>query len=107
MFVADFNNFCIRRVTPEGKVTTLRHWFAKPNQVAVDSNLNLYVASAKERVIYQVDIDNNVKAVAGLNKEFYMISGLAVNNQGELFITDSDLNALFKLDKNKKLERIL
>lgn len=103
LFVADTDNFCIRRVTPEGKVTTLRHWFAKPSQVVIDPDFNLYVASQKEGIVYKINQASNVAFECSLNTP----SGLAINSKGELFITDSETYGLYKLSRDKKLTRIL
>jgi sugar lactone lactonase YvrE len=81
VYVADFYNFTIRKVTPGGVVTTLAGLagssgsadgtgnaalFCGPEGVAVDSAGNVYVADTWNRSIRKVTPDGMVTTLAGL-----------------------------------------
>ncbi|MHB8521357.1 MAG: NHL repeat-containing protein [Limisphaerales bacterium] len=81
VYVADFGNFTIRKVTPAGAVTTLAGvpgsrgsadgtgsaaWFDRPYGVAVDGAGNVYVADAHSQTIRKVTPAGGVTTLAGL-----------------------------------------
>src|SRR5262245_25639757 len=80
IFVADFGNNAIRRVTPEGEVSTLAGGrssdkmldglavlatFSKPRGLTFDSNGNLYVADFGYFTIRKINPDLVVSTLAG------------------------------------------
>lgn len=79
LYVGDKGNNAIRKITPEGVVTTLAGngnegyvngigaevEFAGPKGVAVDANGNVYVADRLNYVVRKIDTDGMVSTVAG------------------------------------------
>ncbi len=124
LYVADFGNDTIRKVTPIGSnwvVTTLAGaagisgsadgtngaaQFSGPNDVAVDSAGNLFVADQSNNTIRRVTPAGVVTTVAGLAgswgsadgtgsaAQFNSPSGVAVDAAGGVYVTDADNNTV-------------
>jgi hypothetical protein len=120
VFVADGDNHTVRRITPEGVVTTLAGLagtpgatdglgslarFASPQAIAVDASGNLYVTDTNHTVRF-ITPDGNVTTVAGaagqpgyadgtgpqvrLNRP----GGLATTPGGDVYLSDSGNNLI-------------
>jgi hypothetical protein len=116
LFVADCYNHTIRKVTPDGVVTTLAGLagspgsadgtgsaarFTLPQGVAVDSAGNVYVADSGNNTIRKVTPGGMVTTLAGLTgnwgtadgtasaARFNGPSGVAVDSAGNVYVTDS------------------
>ena len=90
VYVADTYNMTIRKITPQGIVTTYAGTngeFSWPNAVAVDALTNVYVSDTK---IYKVAKNGVVTAYAGTNAEFFTTMGLAVDAATNLYVTGYD-----------------
>lgn len=124
VYVADSQNNSIRKVTPEGTVTTLagvsdfmnrgsadgtktQAQFWGPEGVAVDDAGNVYVADTGNRTIRKVTPKGAVTTLAGQPgsnghadgtgsmARFYP-SGVAVDSAGNLYVVDSDSSTILK-----------
>ncbi len=116
VYVADYNNFTIRKVTPAGVVTTLAgfagSWggadgtgsdarFNQPSGVAVDSQGNVYVADDFNFTIRKITPAGVASTLAGLPgirgssdgtgsaARFLYPFGVAVDSGGYLYVADS------------------
>jgi TonB family protein len=85
LYIADTNNNCIRKVTRDGVITTVAGIGTKgysgdggkatsaqlsnPNDVAVDSAGNLFIADSGNRRIRKVNPDGVITSVAGIGTE--------------------------------------
>lgn len=119
VYVADRFNHTIRKITPDGVVTTLAGKagvpgsddgvgsaarFRYPFGVAVDTSGTVFVADSGNNVIRKIAADGKVTTIAGTvgiwnatdgtgaAAHFNAPRGIVVDASGNLFITDSDDN---------------
>lgn len=133
VYVADRLNNRIRKVAPDGTVSTIAGSdpgfadgpglttarFRGPNGIAVDANGVLYVSDAGNERIRKITPDGMVSTIAGnpplgtdgtafgdfldgpaLQAEFSVPAGLAVDSKGDLFIADVFNNRIRELTPN-------
>jgi sugar lactone lactonase YvrE len=126
LYVADTGNNAIRKVTPDGTVTTIAGGgaagfqdglardarFNAPVGVAVDAQGKVYVADTYNDRIRLVSTDGKVTTVAGgalspgyldgpaLSASFDTPCGLLVAPTGDVYIADTGNNAIRKLTKD-------
>lgn len=122
VYVADLGNHCIRKVTPQGVVSTLAGSgsaayadgtgtsasFRSPSGVALDGNLNLYVADAGNQRIRKVSAQGVVTTIAGSGVAasndglgtaagFNNPAGIAVDANGNIYVSDAYNNRIRKI----------
>jgi len=124
VFVADTYNDTIRKITPDGGVTTLAGLalssgstdgtgsaarFYYPEGVTVDSAGNVYVADTYNDTIRKITPAGVVSTVAGLagnygstdgignTARFGFPSGVAVDSAGNLFVADTSYHTIRKI----------
>ncbi len=124
VFVADSSNDLIRKITPAGNVTTLagsaglngftdgtttHARFDFPAAVAVDSGGNIFVADANNNIIRKITPAGNVTTFAGAAQvqgvadgpgtfaRFNYPSGIAIDSANNLYVTDTNNNAIRKI----------
>jgi sugar lactone lactonase YvrE len=126
LYVADTGNNRIRRVTPDGRATTLagdgiagfrdgpaaQAEFDAPVGVAVDPQGNVYVADTYNDRIRVVSKDGVVKTIAGAGSPGYADGdaptaalfdtpcAVAVSDAGEVYVADTGNNRLRKITKD-------
>ena len=131
LYVADTGNNAIRKITPDGTVSTLAGdglagdkdgkgagaQFNGPVGVAVDASGNVYVADTYNDRIRRIAPDGTVTTIAGGKRAgnadgpaaqalFDTPTGLAINADGELFIADTANHAIRKLGKDGNVSTI-
>ena len=124
IYVTDYNNNTVRKVTTAGAVTTLAGWagiwgnsdgtntnalFFGPTGISVDASGNLYVIDSGNQTLRKVTISGTngaVTTVAGLAgvsgstdgtgtaAEFYYPAGVAVSGAGYVYVADSGNNTI-------------
>ena len=121
VIVADMSNDTIRKITPDGTVTTLAGQagvagnadgygtsaqFNDPFAVAVDSSDNIYVSDSANDTIRKITPAGAVVTLAGLpgyagnvdgsasNARFWNPQGLAVDDNGDIYVADTGNNAI-------------
>jgi tetratricopeptide (TPR) repeat protein/sugar lactone lactonase YvrE len=124
LYVADSGNSIIRKITPDGAVTTLagsahkygssdgvgsQAQFFMPSGVAVDGNGNVYVADTTNKTIRKITPDGVVTTVAGSARhrgssdgtgsqaQFFAPCGVAVDGSGNLYVADKNNNTIRKI----------
>ena len=125
LYVADTGNNAIRKITPDGKVSTLAGdglagdkdgrgaaaRFNGPIGVAVDDEGVVYVTDTYNDRIRRIAPNGDVTTLAGGARAgkadgqaaqalFDLPTGLAVAANGDLYIADTGNHAIRKLDKN-------
>lgn len=110
VFVADLTNRCIRKITPEGVVSTLaslgQGW--GPTGVAVDAQENVFVSGATCQ-IRKITSSGAVSIIAGsicghsdgsgTVAQFWGPWGIATDAQGNIYVTDYTDNSIRKISK--------
>jgi sugar lactone lactonase YvrE len=122
IYVADTGNNAIRKITPEGMVSTLagdgtagyrdgaagQAQFNGPIGVAADSTGKVYVADTYNDRIRLISTDGTVSTIAGGSRPGYQDGpapdalfdtpcSLVVNEKGELLVADTRNNAIRKI----------
>jgi len=121
LYVADFGNNQIRKITPAGMVSTIAGstagfadgvgtatQFRAPSGICIDANNNLYVTDENNRKIRKITPAGAVTTVAGSTwgyadgvanvAQFRNPSAICIDVNGSLFITDSSTHNVRKID---------
>ncbi|HKQ38025.1 MAG TPA: immunoglobulin domain-containing protein [Verrucomicrobiae bacterium] len=124
LYVCDFHNHTIRKITPDGVVSTLAGspgiygWkdglgtdalFTSPRRATADRAGNLFVADNGNAVVRKITSDGNVTTIAGAPQQpgaangtntaarFDGPSDVAVDSSGNLFVADADNHSIRKI----------
>ncbi|MBS1876749.1 MAG: hypothetical protein JSU00_26280 [Acidobacteria bacterium] len=118
IYIADYENACIRKVSPTGTIVTVagnslegfagdggpatKAMLDAPHGVAVDAKGNLYIADTGNNVIRMVGSDGNIRTIAGNGvpghdgdggpaTQAYLAAplGVAVDAAGQVYIADA------------------
>ncbi|MCI2228835.1 Ig-like domain-containing protein, partial [Polaribacter sp. MSW13] len=126
IYVSDADAGNIRKITPEGVVTTLaggkgaysfadgigtEAGFNQPNGIAVDAAGNLYVADSQNHRIRKITPDGVVTTFAGSNTygsadgtgaaaQFDRPNGIAIDAAGNLYVADIANNKIRKISSD-------
>ena len=135
LYIADTGNTRIRVLEPSGNLRTIAGNGAQgyngdgraatsaslysPQGVAVDTRGNIFIADSLNRRIRRVDTNGVITTVAGGVDSLYregelatrtsirFPSGVAVDDNGNIFIADRDANAIRRVDGNTGIIRTL
>lgn len=127
VFVADFANHTIRKITPRGVVSTyagtgtpgaangfrLSASFNNPYGLALDMAGNLYVGDVANHRIRKIAADGTVTTLAGRTKGFSDLSGtqakfnhpygVAVDSANNVYVADSYNNRIRKIEPDGRV----
>lgn len=131
LYVADTGNNRVRKVTPEGVVTTLagdggagyvdgpaaQARFDSPVGIAVDKDGNVYVADTYNDRVRIITKDGVVKTLAGsgtpgnadgasASASFDTPCGVVVNEAGEVYVADTGNDRLRKITKDGQVSTL-
>ncbi len=107
MYVADYSGGKIRKITPEGNVSTLSGAFSLPNGIAVDDNDNIFVTEWGNRIkkisstgIVSTFAGSGVAGYAdgiGTSAQFSNPSDVEVDAEGNLYVSEHHGNRIRKI----------
>jgi sugar lactone lactonase YvrE len=124
LYIADFNNNTVRKITPEGVVSTLAGSAGKagsqdgvgaaarfdgPAGVAPDTAGNVYVTELNNHTLRKIGPDGRVTTIAGVPGKPGSVDGsgatarlngpwgIAIDGHGDIFICDTGNNAIRKV----------
>ncbi|NVJ48694.1 MAG: T9SS type A sorting domain-containing protein, partial [Cytophagia bacterium] len=125
IYVADLNNHKIKKITPNGDVSTfvgtglegtddgdaLTASFTRPSGLTVDALGNLYVAGRHTNKIRKITPNGDVTTLAGSGEigstdgngtsvSFSAPTGIAVDASGNLYVTDTNNDLIRKITPN-------
>jgi hypothetical protein len=126
LFVTDTDNDAIRKITPQGVVTTFAGGlsgygfkdavgsaakFNYPYAITIDSNNNLYIADAYNNAIRKISPQAVVTTLAGsgtagradgngFQASFNFPSDLAIDLNNNIYVADTDNNLIRKISPN-------
>ncbi len=110
IYVADSENYKIRKITPFGEVSTIAGstfgfadgtgsaaQFGDPYGVAVDSENNIYVADNEFGNIRKITPSFVVSTIVGSATQFNRPKGVVVDSENNIYIVDSQANKIYKI----------
>ena len=107
VYVADAGESnSVRRVTPEGQVSTLaRGEFDTPSGLALDGDGNLYVADTGRNRVRKVSKEGAVTTLAG-EGDFNGPVGVAVDKDGNVYVADTYNDRLRVITKDGQVRTV-
>lgn len=100
IYVADTAGKCVRKVTPDGQVSTLASGFKYPTAVAVNHDGDVFVTDSSNHLVQKIARDGKVSVVAGKAGEsgakngrgeearFHFPCGIAIGADGALYVVE-------------------
>lgn len=120
IYVADSENYTVRKIAPNGTVSTLagspgqrgsvdgpgsQARFYSPQNIASDAAGNLYVADGKSGALRKVTPAGAVSTLAGPSAGLRNLLGVATDAQGNVYAADYDGSAIFKITPGGTISR--
>ena len=119
VYIADTNNNRIRKVTTDGKISTVFSGLAGPRSVAVDSSSQLYIAETLGNRVSKIDAKGQYSTIAGTGDAGYSGDGgmavnamlrepygVAVDAAGAVYIADYGNSRIRKVGLNQGITTI-
>lgn len=97
LYIADYGNSSIRKVTPAGVVTSPYTQFSSPNAIAADGSNNLYVADPGSNTIRKIVISSGTVTTLASSTVFNSPEGIAVDSSGNIYVADTGNNIIRKI----------
>lgn len=89
LYVTDTGGGTVRKVTPEGVVTTLAGSFFEPEALALDSSGTVYVADSQNDEIRKITPQGLVTTFVAKSAGLLGPEGIAVNAAGTVYVSDT------------------
>jgi sugar lactone lactonase YvrE len=111
VYIADTGNNKIRKISPNGIVTTLQNTnFSSPTGICLDANDNVYVADSGNHQIKKITQNGVVSIIAGstigyaegtgTEARFNNPTSVAMDASGNIYVADKDNNLIRKITPN-------
>lgn len=102
LYVADMVNFRVRKITPEGMISTLAAVAgdAWPCSVAVDRSGNVYVVNYYAKTIQKITPGGALTTIAGAEAKLglsYDTAGIVVDDSGNVYVSDATSPVIRKI----------
>ena len=108
LYIADYGNNLIRKISPDGLVTTLATGVIEPAIITLDKDGNLYVSEWTGHRIIKITPAGLVSTFAGSGNEgqadgvgtaasFNKPAGIAFDKDGNLYVSDTVFNLIRKI----------
>lgn len=103
LFIADFGNGRVRKLSRDGRITTVAGGLAGPRNLVVDLIGNLYISDAPANRVYMLSAAGKLNLIAGDGTPIALKfpAGLAVDYLGTLFIADTGTQSIIRLAAGK------
>lgn len=112
LYVADWANYMIRKISPEGDVTTFAGStfgysdgvgtsakFKEPRGICIDANDNIYVTDRENDRIRKITSDGTVSTYAEITRPI----GICADNKGNLYVSDTNVSRIWKIASDGKI----
>jgi len=112
-YVADSGNNCIRKIAPNGAVSTIAGSSSNnPRGIAVDTTGNIYISDTNNNRILKINVGSNVAHILagsgtpgnadgiGIAAEFNTPMGLAADENGNIYVADTYNHRIRKIDSS-------
>ncbi|PKF72292.1 T9SS type A sorting domain-containing protein [Chryseobacterium sp. PMSZPI] len=129
LYVSDYDNHRIRKITPQGQVSTFAGstqgyvdglgtaaQFNNPTGIAIDPSENLYVADSNNHRIRKITPQGQVSTLAGSTSgyadgsgttaQFYYPYGIAIDPSGNLYVSDHINNRIRKVTQQGQVTTV-
>lgn len=106
LYVADWANYMIRKITPEGVVSTFagstygfsdgngsEAKFREPRGICIDNKDNIYVADREDDKIRKITPDGTVSTYVQITRPI----GICTDNKGNLYVSDTNVSRINKI----------
>lgn len=122
LLIADSANNCIRRITPDGRITTVKGsaGILSPEYIVVTRDGALDVAAQDANRIYQIAPDGQRTTIAGTGKRGFSGDGgpaqsaklsgpygLALDTKGNLYVSETIGNRVRKIDPHGTIQTVV
>ncbi|MDR1849757.1 MAG: hypothetical protein LBQ75_06940 [Zoogloeaceae bacterium] len=123
LYIADTNNYRIRKIAPKGKVSTLVDGALKgsdmlygPSSIAIDAAGNLYVTDMVTNHIHKITPNGKISSLVsggygfadgeGSAARFKDPQGIAIDAAGNLYVADRDNHRIRKVTPKGKVSTL-
>lgn len=112
VYVSDIGNYNIRKITPDGKVTTyagsglegfrdgyrLNAQFCYPYTIDLDKKGNLYITDVYNKAIRKISVMGQVSTISNSSSENFLPTAITLDDFGNIFFYEAYNSVLMKMN---------